>query len=207
MHLVELLEQHSTEIIDEATGVLVGDKLTHYQDAGVKASKLWLSSLLELTGMCVKTRNLVPMIDYMNRTAGERFEAGFDIMEVQTAINVLEEAIWKRVLKEVPTSEFAEALGLVSTVLGAAKDRLASTYVSLASKAHSPTLNLTALFEGGEESDERLAEMGYDPAEERERMKKKIRTEAVQQMIPIDLGVERISQKGFAEFQPLELFK
>lgn len=82
--------------------------------------------------------------------AAERFEAGFDLWEVQTAFNVLEETIWRRILQELPLTEFAEALSLASTVLGAGKDTLARTYVTLASKTHAPTLNIQSLFAGTE---------------------------------------------------------
>jgi hypothetical protein len=41
----------------------------------------------------------------------------------------------------------AEAAGLLTTVLGAGKDALARTYVSLASEQHVPSLDLGALFQ------------------------------------------------------------
>jgi hypothetical protein len=44
----------------------------------------------------------------------------------------------------------AEALGLVSTVLGTGKDTLARVYVTLASKSRTPTLDLRSLFTGME---------------------------------------------------------
>jgi hypothetical protein len=37
---------------------------------------------------------------------------------------------------------------VVATILGAAKDRLATTYLSRATETHVPTLDLTALFRG-----------------------------------------------------------
>jgi hypothetical protein len=42
----------------------------------------------------------------------------------------------------------AESLGLLTTVLGAGKDALARSYVSLASRQHVPSLDLRALLEG-----------------------------------------------------------
>ena len=87
-------------------------------------------------------------MDYMDQIARERFEAGFDIHEIQTAVNVLEESIWRQISQLVPPDELAEAFGLVSTVLGAAKDALARTYVSLASHNKAPSLDLNALFQG-----------------------------------------------------------
>ncbi len=98
----------------------------------------------------VKTKSLIPMMNHAETIATERFASGYDLYEVQTAINELEEAIWKRIFKEIKPDELAEALGIVSTVLGAGKDTLARTYVSLATKSKVSSLNLQALFKGSE---------------------------------------------------------
>jgi hypothetical protein len=47
-----------------------------------------------------------------------------------------------------PPEDLAEAIGLVGTVFGAAKDALARGYVSLASHHHVTSLDLSALFRG-----------------------------------------------------------
>ena len=91
---------------------------------------------------------LGPMIAYAQSLAEERFEAGYDLVEVQTAFNALEEASWRRVLADLDPTEFADALGLVSTLLGAGKDALARRYVSLAADTHAPSLDVRALFAG-----------------------------------------------------------
>ena len=67
---------------------------------------------------------------------------------MQTAFNVLEEAIWQDVIVALPAEDLVEASGLLGTVLGAGKDTLARTWVSLASQQHVPSLDLTALFQG-----------------------------------------------------------
>ena len=56
--------------------------------------------------------------------------------------------MWRRVVAGVPSGELAEALGLLTTVLGVGKDALARAYVSLASHEHVSSLDLRALFEG-----------------------------------------------------------
>ena len=68
---------------------------------------------------------------------------------MQTAFNVLEETIWAKVIEAVAPGDLAEALGLVGTVLGAGRDALACTYVSLATHQHVPSLDMSALFRGG----------------------------------------------------------
>lgn len=148
MNLLELLEKDADGIVEEATDTLDRTRLAHYQVAGHEVSTERLGRLYSLTAECIRSRDLAPIVDYMHAIADERFRAGYDIREVQIAINVLEETIWQHVVANVPPGELAEALGLVSTVLGTAKDALARAYVSLASKSRVPSLDLSALFKG-----------------------------------------------------------
>ena len=78
----------------------------------------------------------------------ERFAAGFDVSEVQHAFNVLESAMWRQVVPAEAPEDLAESVGLLSTVFGIAKDALARRYVTLASKHHVSSLDLSALFAG-----------------------------------------------------------
>ncbi|MCX8105613.1 MAG: hypothetical protein N3D80_07080, partial [Ignavibacterium album] len=95
---------------------------------------------------CIRDKNLLPMSEYAGKIAKERFENGFDLYEVQTAFNVLEEELWNTVIENIEPQNLGEALGLVSTVLGAGKETLAINYVELASKQKPKRLNLEELF-------------------------------------------------------------
>lgn len=148
MNLIQLLEKKSDEIITKASKALERVLLKHYKEAGIEKSKQRLKTLYDFTLQCVKIRNLVPIIDYSQKIARERYTSNFDLYEVQAAFNVLEEVIWQQILKALQPSDYAEALVLVSTVLGAGKDSLANTYVSLASKTKVQSSDLTALFKG-----------------------------------------------------------
>ncbi|HNS39634.1 MAG TPA: hypothetical protein PKJ56_05220 [Promineifilum sp.] len=148
MSLLTLLEEQETEIVDEAALSLERLRLPRYQEAGHALSRDRLAELYRLVLESISSRNLVPIMDHMAQVARERFHAGYSIREVQIAINVLEEGIWNRIVSQSPPEELAESLGLVSTVLGAAKDSLARAYVSLASQTKAPSLDLSALFEG-----------------------------------------------------------
>ena len=150
MDLQQLLHDRTNELLAEATEAMARTHATNYDKAGTEHIHQRLKALYVLTIRGVKERNLGPMIAHVELIARERFNAGYDLWEVQTAFNVLEEAIWKMILKEVPPTELAEALGLVSTVLGIGKDTLARRYVSLASKSKVPSLNLQSLFTGTE---------------------------------------------------------
>ncbi|MBI4934956.1 MAG: hypothetical protein HY828_13830 [Actinobacteria bacterium] len=145
--VLEVLTHEADAIVESAAAAL--SDVRHYSEAGPDAARLRVRQLFDLVVESVSTRDLVPMIDHATRVAHERFEAGFDIREVQTAFNVLEEAIWVKVIDATPPRDLADALGLVGTALGAGRDALACTYVSLASHQHVPSLDLTALFRGG----------------------------------------------------------
>ncbi len=88
------------------------------------------------------------MVTYSEKIAKERYESGFNLHEVHTAYNVLEESIWKAIIKEVDQTELAESLGLISPVLGTGKESLAIAYVSLSGKQRVKSLNLSQLFRG-----------------------------------------------------------
>lgn len=149
MDLVELLTQSGDDIIAEAVDGLARVHLQHYQASTPEQNRERLTRLLALTRQCVADRNLVPMLKHARAVAQERQRDGFDLMEVHTAFNVLEEVIWRRITAEVTPADYPEAFGLVSTVLGAGKQALAVEYVSLVSaKRDVSSLDLSALFKG-----------------------------------------------------------
>ena len=148
MDLDALLEADSAEVVETSTAALLRARLPHYEQAGEAGVRERLARLYRLVADAVRTRSTTLLVEHARRIARERFEAGFDLAEVQTAINLLEESIWERVFRGLPPGDYARALGLVSTALGVAKDALAQEYVSLASQAHAPSLDLRALFDG-----------------------------------------------------------
>ncbi|HMK38088.1 MAG TPA: hypothetical protein VK569_02030 [Bacteroidota bacterium] len=150
MTLDELLHERSAVIIENAAEAMSRARLKNYEKSGTEHTHQRLKALLVLTTRAVKERNLGPMVAHADSIARERFASGFDLWEVQTAFNVLEESIWNHILKELPPAGYAEALGLISTVLGIGKDTLARRYVSLASKTKASSLNLQSLFTGME---------------------------------------------------------
>jgi hypothetical protein len=148
MDVVELLERDGDVIVGTASETLASSRLPHYAQAGQAAGYERLERLFRLTVQCISERDLAPVMIYMTEVADERFHAGYAIREVQIAINVLEETIWNHIVENVAAEELSQALGLVTTVLGAAKDSLARAYVSLAGTSKALSLDLTALFRG-----------------------------------------------------------
>jgi hypothetical protein len=142
------LEEHRATIVAEAAAALARAEAAHYESAGTGAVQERLETLFDRVHDAVARRDLVDMIAYARRLAQERFDAGYDLWEIQAALNGLEEATWRCVLANLEREEPAEMLGLVSTILGAAKDALAREYVSLATHRHAGSLDLRALFAG-----------------------------------------------------------
>lgn len=150
MNLLQLLQEQETAIVDEATEALSRSHLKHYQASGGDWNRQRLQTLYQLSRDAIAGRNLIPLMGYMEQVAQERYQAGFDIHEVQTAVNVLEESMWRHIHLHIAPDSLAEAFGLVGTVLGGAKDALARAYVALASHRQAPSLNMAALFAGAE---------------------------------------------------------
>lgn len=150
METAEFLLRERGAIVDAAEAALERTHVRHYEAAGGPEVRRRLETLFDHLHEALTGRDLQPMVGYAERIAEERFEAGYDLSEVQTAFNALEEATWARSLAELDPSRLAETLGLVTTILGAGKDALARRYVSLAANTHAPSLDLRALFAGTE---------------------------------------------------------
>ncbi len=148
MDIIKLLEDNVESIVNESYETIEPVKLHGYTKAGEERTKNKLRNLLDVSIRCIKDKTLIPMLKHTSEIAKERYNAGYDLHEVQTAINALEESIWKRIFKDMKPGQYSEALGLASTVLGAGKDNLATTYVELATKLKSKSINLQELFNG-----------------------------------------------------------
>ena len=149
MDIESLLAGQRSEVIDEAFESLDRSHEVHYEESGEEFTRGRLSDLFDLVVTALRDRQLEPVSTYCEDVAERRFAAGFGISEVQTAFNALEVAMWRRLVAGVPPQGLAEAVGLLSTILGFGKDALARRCVSLASERHVPTLDL-ALFAGTE---------------------------------------------------------
>jgi len=148
VNLVELLARDASELIDRATETVLKVRLKHYAAEGREALRGHIEDLFGCLLACIDARNPTAMIEHARAIAAARFATGFGLHEVQTAINVIEEAVWLRLEAELPPEQFAEAIRIVSSILGMGKDAFATSYVHLAAHAHAPAVDLAALFRG-----------------------------------------------------------
>lgn len=145
--VLRVLEKERASIVETACESIRHSR-TRYESAGQEETRRRIEALYDELLGALSSQDLGNVIDYARQLAAERFESGYDLSEVQGAFNALEEAAWSGLCARLPPEQLALSLGLVSTVLGAAKDALAREYVSFASRTHAPSLDVRALFTG-----------------------------------------------------------
>jgi hypothetical protein len=148
METTAFLLGHRDEIVEEAAEAIRHSHLRHYERTAPFELRRRVETVFDRLVESMDRRDLGPVVSHAEAMAMERFDAGFDLSEVQAAINAVEESVWARLVGGMPMDRLAEALGMVGTVLGAGKDALARTYVSLATRTHVPSLDLRAMFAG-----------------------------------------------------------
>ena len=148
MNIIECLRQNQIEIIRSAFDSLLRSNLKHYSASSANENWQRIEKLFDLAFNSIKDKSLVEMIAYSEKIATERFDSGYDLHEIHTAYNVLEEELWKVILRELEPKDLGKALGLVSTILGTGKETLALTYLSLTGKSKTRSLDLSELFKG-----------------------------------------------------------
>ncbi len=148
MTLIQLLEKCNKEIILEANDALTRAPLKHYQKTGMEENKIRLQTLYDFILKSIKKNNLLEVIKYAEQIARKRFISSYEIHEVQTAFNVLEEVIWRKIIQKLQPADVTKALRVISTVLGAGKESLANTYVTLASRMPAHSIDHSSLFAG-----------------------------------------------------------
>ncbi len=131
MELVDLLRERADDIVKDSAAELHRAHLEHYEAEGIEAAQRRLADLLDQVLICLETGRADAIIDWAARVGRERYEKGYDLFELQTAMNVLEEALWRRVMSSLGPLDLGHALGMANSILGMAKDKLAREYVTL----------------------------------------------------------------------------
>jgi hypothetical protein len=143
--LSDLLERKREAVIDQATLAL-----GYSNRARDEASEIGcrLAPLYDHVVCSAASRDLGPVVSYAHQLANEAYRAGESLAELQTAFNALEEALWKDLVEDLPPDQVTDALALVSTVFGVAKDTVACFYVAAASRTRAHSLDLESLAAG-----------------------------------------------------------
>ena len=142
------LAAHRETIVERASTEVGGQHLPRYEAAGPEEVAKRLTELFDVVVEAAGLSRLDAALAYANAIAAARQQSGHALSEIQRAINALEVQLWTTVLDGVPADSQGYALGVVSTVLGAIKDRVACEYVSRAASKPMHTLRIDELFRG-----------------------------------------------------------
>lgn len=83
-----------------------------------------------VTAFCrALAENPVTFVAYMRGLAEERQEQGFELREVQAAVNLLHEQAWTLITQRVALEQQVDFLGRMTAIIGAAKDALALEFL------------------------------------------------------------------------------
>ena len=148
MDLIQLLGSSKEEVIRVAQSSLHRAQLMHYEEDGCELSENRLSTLYDVIVKCVQDKNAIAMIKYMEQVGYERYYAGYNLHEVNTAILVLEVAVIKKIINGLKRSEIEEAVGMIIPIINFGKDALSQKYLSLASRMKAPSYEVSTLFKG-----------------------------------------------------------
>jgi methylmalonyl-CoA decarboxylase len=134
METSAVLASAEARVVDEAVAALAQrDQAGH--PPSPEDCRRDVRQLFGLVLRGVREGRAEPIIRPSEQIAAHCFAAGIDLMEIQGTFNVLAEILWRHVADALAGEQQVQALALVSAIVGAAKDTLARTYVTLASGA------------------------------------------------------------------------
>ena len=131
MTLLELLYNQPEKILLDATNSLVRAHLPHYNNFSKSELKERYTKLLDSVTVCAEKNSCKELHSYMNKLSDERFALGFEPTEVQVAINIFEEALWKNIYELVDSDKQNSSMKLITEITGRAKQELIGEYAIL----------------------------------------------------------------------------
>lgn len=131
MTLLELIYNKPELILQESTNALMRVQLPHYSKFRVEEIHKKYSNLLLALTKCVENKKCDDMLSYMDLISDERFASGFEAEEIQIALNIFEEALWKNIQKYVDPQNHYSAKKQVTGIIDKAKEELLDEYVTL----------------------------------------------------------------------------
>ena len=134
-------------IVDDALRTLRAAGSTHYETLSDDELRERLGALLDHFTAAIARHDAIPVVGYAALLAGARHDRGYRLVDVQTAFNSLEQAVWRVVVEQRPAATVADDLALVTSAFGLAKDELARAYVDLAAGGV-PAVDVEALMSG-----------------------------------------------------------
>jgi hypothetical protein len=131
MTLLELCYNKPELILLESTESLIECQLKHYKEISPQNLTMRFQNLFDAVVKCIETNRNDDMIKYMEKVAAARFDSGYELNEVQIAINTLEEVFWRKISEFVDGDKQINAMKEISRITCNAKQRLLNEYALL----------------------------------------------------------------------------
>jgi methylmalonyl-CoA decarboxylase len=128
-----VLADAEDRVVDEAVAALAEGDQPDQHGHDPKERRRDVQQLFRLVLRCVREGSAESIITPSGRIAAHCFAAGTDLAEVQGQFNALAEALCRHADGSLAGEQRVQALRLVPGIVGAGKDALARTYVTLAS--------------------------------------------------------------------------
>ncbi|MBL8016543.1 MAG: hypothetical protein JNK43_04675 [Ignavibacteria bacterium] len=131
MTLLELLYNKPENILHDAVTALDKVKLPHLGNFRGSELHKKLNTLLQAVTICTEKNSCSDLTAFMGQISDESFSLGSEPAEVQTMLNILEEAIWDHICKMVDSDKQNSAMKLISAIFCSAKQALIDEYAIL----------------------------------------------------------------------------
>ncbi|OGR04704.1 MAG: hypothetical protein A2284_17250 [Deltaproteobacteria bacterium RIFOXYA12_FULL_61_11] len=143
--VIDRVRQHREEVVATVLHRL-GPTARTGKDHSPELDRARFAALLELVLGCLEHRSAEDLERHIARVVRRRFGERVAVVELLTALAVLEESLWKLVIEWSEPREHAEILGLLSVVFGLARNRLAEVWIALAEGREAPDRDFDALY-------------------------------------------------------------
>lgn len=126
--LYRVILDRESELVNEIHQQLIHSTAQHYKELDWEVLLRRVETTVAYFLMSLReTPDL--FISFMGEIAEKRISEGFRLAETLMALRILEERMWMIIVEDVPLPGRTAALAKVTGIIGAAKDRLAVSYV------------------------------------------------------------------------------
>jgi len=127
--LYSLLNEGRGVLVSEAVNRLKNSSADHYRNTDVSDLCSKCNKLIQAFSLAVKEEQK-EFTEYVWKIGKDRIRKGYDLEEMQYALNTIEDLLWMLCIEKVADDiDKLEDLQLVAHLIGAAKDRLAQQYL------------------------------------------------------------------------------
>lgn len=128
MTLLELCYYKRDLILENSVSTLEKGQMKNYKKLYTESNRFKMLNLYQMLVNSIETNSSDGMKEYIGKLSALRFEPGYGLHEVQTAMNILEECMWENINKFVDEDLQISGIKQVTRLLGKAKEQLTDEY-------------------------------------------------------------------------------